>query len=131
MTDSAINTSSSLGRHKRNTGTFIGVGDCSTDRIGQLRYWAPRWNMPETPASLEDPCHTGRSLFALKRIAEALLLDLLTLSAAKSAAARISPHYSAVFDSGAGTSAQRAARVVKMIETILQRRFPSRFRAST
>lgn len=86
--------------------------------------------MSETPIPLEDPRLSGRSLFALKRIAEALQADLLTLNEAKAAAARISPHYAGVFDHDLGDGAQRAARIVRIIETILERRFPGRFRAA-
>jgi hypothetical protein len=86
--------------------------------------------MPSTASSLEDPRLSGRSLFALKRIAEALQAGLLTLEEAKAAAARISPSYAGVFDSGLGTGAEKAARIVRIVETILERRFPGRFRAS-
>jgi hypothetical protein len=86
--------------------------------------------MPETPVSLEDPRLSGKSLFALKRIAEALQAGLLTLDEARRAAARISPHYAGVFDNGLTTTADKAARIVRIIEMILERRFPGRFRAS-
>lgn len=88
------------------------------------------WSMPESPAPLEDPRHSGKSLFALKRIAEALQAGLLTYDEAKAAATRISVHYSEVFDRGDGTAAEKAAHVIRTIEAILQHRFPGRFRAS-
>jgi hypothetical protein len=88
------------------------------------------WNMPESRSSLDDPRHSGRSLFALKRIAEALQAEMLTYCEAKAAAMYISPHYGEVFDQGVGTTSQKAARVVRMIEAILERRFPKRFRAN-
>ena len=87
--------------------------------------------MPQEPASLADPRLSGKRLFALKRIAEALEAGLLTFDEARMAAARISPQHSDVFDVGPGTTEQRAARAIRSIEATLQNRFPGRFRASS
>jgi hypothetical protein len=84
--------------------------------------------MPDIQPSLDDLQVSGRRLLLLKRIAEALEADFLTLEEAKSAAVRISPHFRTVFDAP-GTMDLRAARIVQAIEITLQRRFPGRFRA--
>ena len=65
--------------------------------------------MPDIQPSLDDLQVSGRRLLSLKRIAEALEADFLTLEEAKSAAVRISPHFRTVFDAP-GTMDLRAAR---------------------
>jgi hypothetical protein len=86
--------------------------------------------MPDNCDPLADPRVSGRSLFALKRIAEALRDGWLTVDEAKTAAERISPHCSGIFDGLAKGSAKRAAQIVAVIERILEMRFPTRFRAT-
>jgi len=85
--------------------------------------------MPDGLERLWDRHLSGRSLFALRRIAEALEADLLTLSEADRAAERISPRYVGIFLAPI-TPRQRATQVVRTIEAVLQKRFPGRFRAS-
>jgi len=77
---------------------------------------------------LADPRVSGRSLFALKRLAEALAAGLLTLNEVKRGAKHISPRYGGVFDVEVRFAHQRAVQVVTAIEIILQSCFPARFR---
>jgi hypothetical protein len=78
---------------------------------------------------LADSRTCGRTLFALKRVAEALEAGLLTLEEVKRAADRISPHHRGLFDVEPEQAAQRAVQVIHAIERTLQTRFPARFRA--
>jgi hypothetical protein len=54
--------------------------------------------MPDIQLSLDDPRTSGRSLFALKRIADALEAGFLTLEESRRAAKRISSRYARIFD---------------------------------
>lgn len=83
--------------------------------------------MPERKELLTSPTLSSRRLFALKRLAEALDGGLLTLQEARRGAARIAPELAAVFDGQPG----QAAEVIQFIETVLQKRFPDRFRATS
>ena len=78
---------------------------------------------------LAHPRVSGRRLFALKRIAEALEAGFLTLEECQKATARIDPGYVRVFDCKRSEAAERAAQVTRIIQLILQLRFPGRFRA--
>ena len=82
--------------------------------------------MPEGMELLASPKITTRRLFALKRLAEALDGDLLTLEEARRGAARIALEFAAVFDGKPG----QAAKIMQIIEAILEKRFPGRFRAT-
>ena len=86
--------------------------------------------MPDALDCLSDRHRSRKSLFALRRIAEALEADLLTPSEAERAAGRISASYGGIFLAHDVTPAQRAKQVIRTIEAILQNRFPGRFRAS-
>ncbi len=65
----------------------------------------------------------------LKRIAEALEAGFLTLEECQRATARIDLGYVRVFDCKRSEAAERAAQVSRIIQLILQQRFPGRFRA--
>jgi hypothetical protein len=78
---------------------------------------------------LDNQQVSGKKLFALKRIAEALQAGFLTAEEAKRAAGHISPQYGCVFDCESGKEELRAAQVIGYIDALLQTRFPTRFRA--
>lgn len=86
--------------------------------------------MPDNLNRLADPRVSGRTLFALKRIAEALYEGWLTPEEANKAAQRISGRSAGVFGGHRNDPAKRAAQVVELIERILEARFPTRFRAT-
>lgn len=73
--------------------------------------------MLERKELLVSPRISSRRLFALKRLAEALDGDLLTLKEARLGSAYIAPQFAAVFNGHPG----QAAKVVLIIEAILQR----------
>ena len=77
-------------------------------------------------ASLADPSLSGKSLLALKRIAEALQNGFLTPGEANRAAAHIAPACAQIFTVAAHA---QGMGVIPAIEMILQKRYPARFRA--
>jgi hypothetical protein len=83
--------------------------------------------MSERKELLASPRMSSRRLFALKRLAEALDGDLLTLKEARRGAAHIAPQFAAIFNGQPG----QAAQVIQIIEAILQKRYPGRFRATS
>ena len=83
--------------------------------------------MPDGLEQLARRRISSRRLFALKRLAEALDGDLLTLKEARRGATRIAPEFAIVFDGQPG----QAAVVIGTIEAILQKRHPGRFRATS
>lgn len=84
--------------------------------------------VPDRLASLADPTLPGKCLFALKRIAEALQGGFITLGEAERAAAQIAPTCAQIFNDAADA---QGSTVIVAIEAILQKRYPSRFRATT
>ena len=84
----------------------------------------PYFIVPDKFASLNDPGLPVKSLFALRRIAEARESGFLTLVEAKQAAAHIFPNCAGIFN-----DALHARGVILAIEMILQKRYPARFRA--
>lgn len=80
---------------------------------------------PDRFTALADPSLSAKSLFALRRIAEALGGGFLTRKEANRAAARIAPDCAEIFKDGS-----HGQDVISAIEMILQQRYPSRFRAT-
>jgi hypothetical protein len=85
--------------------------------------------MPDKLNLLADPQVSGRSLFVLKRIAEALRDGWLTPEQARAAVEPYCPDYREAFACADGKAERKAAQIVRAVETVLQRRFPTRFRA--
>jgi hypothetical protein len=83
--------------------------------------------MPERKELLASPRISSQRLFALKRLAEALDGQLLTLKEARRGAAFTAPQFAVIFNGHPG----QAAQVIQIIEAILQKRYPGRFRATS
>jgi hypothetical protein len=92
--------------------------------LSRIRSAALTCMVPDRLALLADPSVSAKCLFALRRIAESLENGFLTREEANRAAAHISPACAEVF-----IHLVSAQHVIVAIETVLEQRYPTRFRA--